>query len=56
MKLGDPVVTTQRVGGWSRPEIPEGTMGTIISVQPLIARFIVRNRDYEVKLNPGEYR
>ena len=56
MKLGDVVVTTQRVGGWSRPQIPEGTIGTVISVQPLIARFIVGTKDYELKLYPGEYR
>lgn len=56
MNIGDVLVTTKDVGGWSREFVPAGSQGTVTQTRPLQARFIVNGRPVEVALYDGEWR
>ena len=59
MDIGDVVVTTQNIGGWSREATPAGRQGTVVQTSPLVARFFLGNSDYktyDIALHPGEWR
>jgi len=59
MKIGDVVVTTRTIGGWSRTKTEEGVSGTVVGLNPLVARFFYpgsKSKTYEITLQDGEWR